>query len=308
MHCRTHTDVELSNQAKFKTEATPTFVENNPGNFHVSYAFDNVKKSQVLNKATIKFPKRIIKHASCIKHIEVNGEPDNSIGGSETFGRSMTFAQRIRWESFGGNNPGGSFFRNPGGSFYNPGNNPGGSSYNPGNNPGGSSYNPGNNPGGSSYNPGNNPGGSSYNPGYNPGGSSYNPGSNPGGSSYNPGRNPGGSSYNPGNNPGGSSYNPGSDISDWSQRPAWNDPSNRPNHVLPDNWGQYLNPNCPPGGSSMSNDRNYNPNCYWNRHDYDHNHVFGEGHHSSSTARPPYNSNPFERRNKRGVTSRPPIK
>ena len=153
MHCRTHTDVELSNQAKFKTEATPTFVENNPSNFHVSYAFDNVKKSQVLNKATIKFPKRIIKHASCIKHIEVNGEPDNSIGGSETFGRSMTFAQRIRWESFGGNNPGGSFFRNPGGSSYNPGNNPGGSSYNPGNNPGGSSYNPGNNPGGSSYNP-----------------------------------------------------------------------------------------------------------------------------------------------------------
>ena len=275
MHCRTHTDVELSNEAKFKTEATPTFVESDPGNFHVSYAFDNVKKSQVLNKATIKFPKRIIKHASCIKHIEVNGEPDNSIGGSETFGRSMTFAQRIRWESSGGNNPGGSFFRNPGGS----------------------SYNPGNNPGGSSYNPGNNPGGSSYNPGYNPGGSSYNPGSSPGGSSYNPGR-----------NPGGSSYNPGSDISDWSQRPAWNDPSNRPNHVLPDNWGQYLNPNCPPGGSSMSNDRNYNPNCYWNRHDYDHNHVFGEGHHSSSTARPPYNSNPFERRNKRGVTSRPPIK
>ena len=168
-------------------------MDKNTTNFQINYAYDKVKKSTVLNKVTIKFPKRIIEHASCIKHIEIKGEVDNTIGGSNSSQGRMAFGQR-----------------NIGGSFHSPGRNPGGSTFNPGN-IGGSSYNPGLNPGGSSNNPWQNPGGSSYNPGQNPGGSNYNPGHNPGGSNYNPGHNPGGSDYNPG---GSSSYNPSSNSKD----------------------------------------------------------------------------------------------
>jgi hypothetical protein len=265
----THTGKETSQPRRFRSEAIPAFNNQDKSNFVVTYAYDPVKQMQTMDKATIRFRKEVIRHASCIKHIEVTGNEDttigNNVGGSSQTGRSMGFRQRVVGGS--SSSGGGSSYR-PGGSSYNPG----GSSYNPG----GSSYNPG----GSSYNPG----GSSYNPGgssYNPGGSSYNPGGssyNPGGSSYNPGgshHNPGGSSYNPGgsnNNPGGSSYNPGGN--NWSSG----------SHVRPDNANSYRDPNCPPGGQS-STGYNPNPNCYrGNQNLYpDHGHGHGQ------TSRPPYN-------------------
>ena len=74
-----------------------------------------------------------------------------------------------------------------------------------------------------------------------------------------------------------------------------------PSTILPDNFGQSQNLNCPPGGSSASNGQNYDPRCFWsNQPNYDNNH----GHHSYS--RPPYdndNSNWHQRRSKRKVAS-----
>jgi hypothetical protein len=46
-------------------------------NFHVGYFFDVGKGVNDLNKVVIKFPKKIIDHASCIKHIEVVGHVNN---------------------------------------------------------------------------------------------------------------------------------------------------------------------------------------------------------------------------------------
>lgn len=89
------------------------------------------------------------------------------------------------------------------------------------------------------------------------------------------------------------------------------------NMVLPDNYGQYRNPNCPVGGSSQSHSGNYDPRCYWARPDYDHDHVHGD---HQTLSRPPYNNNNqggidwnsnnnnlnWNRRNKRSHVSKPP--
>ena len=73
----THTDEEMSQEVRYKTEAIPEFVDKNVTNFHVSYAYNPIIGSQVLDKASIKFPKRILKHANCIKHIQISGEKHN---------------------------------------------------------------------------------------------------------------------------------------------------------------------------------------------------------------------------------------
>ena len=73
----THTDKKMSQEVRYKTEAIPEFVDKNVTNFHVSYAYNPIIGSQVLDKASIKFPKRILKHANCIKHIEISGKKHN---------------------------------------------------------------------------------------------------------------------------------------------------------------------------------------------------------------------------------------
>jgi len=278
----THTDKKMSQEVRYKTEAIPEFVDKNVTNFHLSYAFNPIIGSQVLDKASIKFPKRILKHANCIKHIEISGKKDNSGAFRQQFTRNpkernlyedvisrggsynnhgsynggSSSSRSVPWYSAAQGNwnpggiPGGSSFNhggNPGGSSFNPGGNPGGSSFNSGGNLGGSSFNPGGNPGGSSFNSGGNPGGSSFNPGGNHGGSSFNPGGNHGGSSYNPSRNPGGSSYNPG----GGSYNPGRNPGGSSYNPGGN-PGGSSFNPGENPGGSSFNPGGNPGGSSFN--------------------------------------------------------
>ena len=43
-------------------------------NFHVGYFYDAAKNGNDLQKVLIKFPKKVIDHASCIKHLEVTGQ------------------------------------------------------------------------------------------------------------------------------------------------------------------------------------------------------------------------------------------
>ena len=83
----THTDKKMSQEVRYKTEAIPEFVDKNVTNFHLSYAFNPIIGSQVLDKASIKFPKRILKHANCIKHIEISGKKDNSGAFRQQFTR-----------------------------------------------------------------------------------------------------------------------------------------------------------------------------------------------------------------------------
>ena len=94
----THTDQEISQTIRFKTEAIPSFVNKDPKNFVVTYATDPIKRHQVVDKVSIKFRKDVIKHASCIKHVKIEGQIDNSIGGSSQTrgrGRAMGFGQRV---------------------------------------------------------------------------------------------------------------------------------------------------------------------------------------------------------------------
>ena len=86
------------------------------------------------------------------------------------------------------------------------------------------------------------------------------------------GSNIGGSSqYNPShNNIGGSSQTGGADLGQ---------------HILPDNYGNSRNPNCPVGGSSQSNRGSYDPSCYWSQYGHDHH---GD-HHKSITPMIPIN-------------------
>ena len=66
-------DREQSVATVFKTEAVPVMRSRDKTNFHVGYFFDIAKGVNDLNKVVIKFPKKIIEHASCIKHLEVSG-------------------------------------------------------------------------------------------------------------------------------------------------------------------------------------------------------------------------------------------
>ena len=52
-------------------------------NFHVGYLFDAGKGINDLSKVVIKFPKKIIDHASCIKHVEVAGHVNGVVVPSQ---------------------------------------------------------------------------------------------------------------------------------------------------------------------------------------------------------------------------------
>ena len=67
----THTDVKESATARYKTEAIPELLNDHPSNFRIGYALNQATGTQNVDKVSISFNKNIIKHASCIKHIEV---------------------------------------------------------------------------------------------------------------------------------------------------------------------------------------------------------------------------------------------
>ena len=66
-------------------------------NFVVSYYTDPLKQYQVVDKVSIKFRKNLIKHASCIKHVEIKGVVDDTppkpIGGKDTKDKVNPYAQ-----------------------------------------------------------------------------------------------------------------------------------------------------------------------------------------------------------------------
>jgi len=283
----THTDEELSPEARFKTEAIPQFVNSTDrNNFVVTYYTDPIRQHQVLDKVSIRFRKNIIKHASCIKHVEISGVVDNTpprpIGGSSQTGGRRAFGQRV----VGGSSQSGGQI--------------GGSSQT-GGQIGGSSQT-GGQIGGSSQSGvgGVGLGAPAYLSirgfelclrSYTPAGAAHSQYCLPSRKPYScyqrawdqlqnvfqgdcpvgGGSNIGGSSqYNPShNNIGGSSQTGGAD---WGQ------------HILPDNYGNSRNPNCPVGGSSQSNRGSYDPSCYWSQYGHDH-----HGDHQP-TSRPPYNN------------------
>jgi hypothetical protein len=297
----THTDEELSPEARFKTEAIPKFVNTDKNNFVVTYHTDPIRQYQVLDKVSIRFRKNIIKHASCIKHVEISGVVDSTppkpIGGSsQTGGRGRSsFGQRV----VGGSSQSGGHI---GGSSQS-GGQIGGSSQS-GGQIGGSSHT-GGQIGGSSQT-GGQIGGSSQTGGQMLGGfgapaylsvpgfelclRSYTPAGQSHSQYCLPNRKPyscyqrawdrlqdtnvfqGDCPIGGHNNIGGSSQTGGG----WGQ------------HILPDNYGMSRNPNCPVGGSSQSNGGNYDPSCYWSQSGHGHDHVHGD-HQSSS--KPPYENN-----------------
>ena len=57
----------------FKTDAVPVVRDKDKKNFHVGYFYDATKNGNDLHKVLIKFPKKVIDHASCVKHLEVTG-------------------------------------------------------------------------------------------------------------------------------------------------------------------------------------------------------------------------------------------
>ena len=75
-------DREQSVATVFKTEAVPVMRSRDKTNFHVGYLFDIAKGVNDLNKVVIKFPKKIIEHASCIKHLEVSGRINTAPSGN----------------------------------------------------------------------------------------------------------------------------------------------------------------------------------------------------------------------------------
>ena len=100
----THTDQEESAIASFKTEAVPQLINSHRSNFKITYATRKDPSGKVIatsvDRANIAFNKNLIKHASCIKHIEVTGTIDNSpigpAGGSSQSGqRAFGFNQGV---------------------------------------------------------------------------------------------------------------------------------------------------------------------------------------------------------------------
>ena len=99
----THTDQKTSEEARFKTETIPELLDQDVRNFAVSYYNDPAKGHHVVDKVSIRFRKNIIKHASCVKDIEIKGTVDRTppkpitkppVGGSsQTSGRSFFSSQ-----------------------------------------------------------------------------------------------------------------------------------------------------------------------------------------------------------------------
>ena len=79
----------------FKTEAVPIVRGSDKKNFHVGYFFDAVNHVNDLKKVVIKFPKKMIDHASCIKHLEITGH----VNTAPTF-PIMASAQNSKFGTF----------------------------------------------------------------------------------------------------------------------------------------------------------------------------------------------------------------
>lgn len=70
----------------FKTEAIPQLKSRDKNLFIVGYYFDASKGLHDLSKVSIKFPKKIMDHPNCIKHLEIKGNLDmNALSASQDF-------------------------------------------------------------------------------------------------------------------------------------------------------------------------------------------------------------------------------
>ena len=62
--------------------------------FVVGYYFDASKGLHDLSKVSIKFPKKILDHPNCIKHVEIKGNIDqNALAASQDFSISGKLSQ-----------------------------------------------------------------------------------------------------------------------------------------------------------------------------------------------------------------------
>uniref|UniRef100_A0A0K2V3X2 Fibronectin type-III domain-containing protein n=1 Tax=Lepeophtheirus salmonis TaxID=72036 RepID=A0A0K2V3X2_LEPSM len=66
-------ETKNSSVAKFKTEAIPTLGSTDKSQFQVQVYFDKITQKLDYNKASIRFPKTLLKHTSCLKYIEADG-------------------------------------------------------------------------------------------------------------------------------------------------------------------------------------------------------------------------------------------
>ena len=252
----THTDQEESAIASFKTEAIPQLINSHPSNFKITYATRRGPTGQVIetsvDRANIAFNKNLIKHASCIKHIEVTGTIDNSPiatggnsqSGQRTFGFNVVGgnSQTGNYGQVGGNSQTGSYGQVGGNSQTGSHGQVGGNSQTGGRGQvGGNSQTGGHGQvGGNSQTGGHGQvGGNSQTGGF--------------------------------GQVGGNSQT----SSSWTNN----------QHLMPDNYGYVSNYNCPVGGSMQSNQYGrYDPKCYWSTRPNNQ-----EG--LQPTARPPYNTN-----------------
>ena len=78
----------------FRTEAIPQLKSRDKNLFIVGYYFDPTKGLHDLSKVSIKFPKKILEHANCIKHLEIKGNLDlNALSASQGFSVSGALDQ-----------------------------------------------------------------------------------------------------------------------------------------------------------------------------------------------------------------------
>ncbi len=76
----------MSAISNFKTEAIPQLKNRDKNLFTVGYFFDPSKGLHDLSKVSIKFPKKILDHPNCIKHLEIKGNVDmNALAASQDF-------------------------------------------------------------------------------------------------------------------------------------------------------------------------------------------------------------------------------
>ena len=78
--------VRVSAISNFKTEAIPMLKSRDKNLFVVGYFFDASKGLHDLSKVSIKFPKKVLDHPNCIKHLEIKGNIDlNALAASQDF-------------------------------------------------------------------------------------------------------------------------------------------------------------------------------------------------------------------------------
>eukprot|EP00096_Caligus_rogercresseyi_P005016 TRINITY_DN197_c0_g3_i2.p1 TRINITY_DN197_c0_g3~~TRINITY_DN197_c0_g3_i2.p1 ORF type:complete len:693 (+),score=200.61 TRINITY_DN197_c0_g3_i2:28-2106(+) len=77
---------ENSTVTTFKTEATPTLGSTDQNAFLVQIYFDKITQKLDYSKASIRFPKSLLQHTSCLKYIEANGiEKVATLGSSRGY-------------------------------------------------------------------------------------------------------------------------------------------------------------------------------------------------------------------------------